>query len=266
MIHRNILLPALFLAAGLLTGTFIPACSSTAPSPAAKSPAPAPPSTIPDKPVMKNTTGLWVSKHEALVKLARGGNIDLYFSGDSITDFWQTRGKVVWDKEFLGWKPGDFGISADHTQHVLWRLQNGELDGVNPKVFVLMIGTNNTAANSPEEIARGVTAIVRTMREQKPNAKILLLAIFPRGETPADPKRILNEKANAIIARLDDGKTIKFLNINAKFLDADGKLSKDIMPDLLHPNAKGYQIWADAIKPQLTEWLGPLPATQPAAR
>jgi beta-glucosidase len=257
---------------GVAAGLLVPSCATSAPTTPVAVPAtlpgraPASVSTIPDKPVMKNATGQWVTRHEALVALAKKGDIDLYFSGDSITDFWQTRAKTIWDKEFLGWKPGNFGISADHTQHVLWRLQNGELDGVNPKVFVLMIGTNNTAYNTPEEIARGVTAIVQYMREQKPNAKILLLAIFPRGATPTDPKRILNEKANELIAKLDDGKQIKFLNINDKLLDKDGNLPCDIMPDLLHPNAKGYQLWADAIKPQLIEWLGPLPATQPAPR
>ena len=197
----------------------------------------------------------WMARHETYVELAKKGGIDVYFEGDSITDGWHGSGKAVWEKEFAPLKAANFGIGGDRTQHVLWRLQNGELDGVNPKAVVLMIGTNNAGSNSPAEVAAGVKAIVDTIHEKAPSAKILLLAIFPRGAAPEDKLRKLNDAANAILAKFDDGKTVKYLNINDKFLDQDGTLSKDIMGDLLHPNGKGYQIWADAIREPLKELL-----------
>ncbi len=251
----------------------------TAPSipttvPATRIKLPLPPTDRPN-PRPNARTGLpdsgWMKRHDALVALAKKGNIDLYFEGDSITDQWTNGkkfGKLVWDKEFLGWKPGNFGISGDRTEHVLYRLENGELDGVTPKAVVLMIGTNNSADYTSEEIAAGVKAIVKEFRDKEPQAKILLLAIFPRGDVskdnPPDKKRKANEGANKIIATFDDGEHVKFLNINDKFPTPGTPEFKAIMPDLLHPNAKGYQIWADAIKPTLTEWLGAPAATEPA--
>jgi lysophospholipase L1-like esterase len=198
----------------------------------------------------------FIKRHEAYVALAKKGGIDLYFIGDSITDGWHGGGKDVWNKEFAGWNPGNFGISGDRTQHVLWRLQNGELDGVTPKAFVIMIGTNNLGANTNEQIVAGNTAIVKTLVDKDPQAKILLLGIFPRGEKATDPNRQRIKDINTELAKLDDGKNIKFLDFGAKFLTDDGTLTKDIMPDFLHPTAKGYDIWAAAIKPILTEWLG----------
>jgi lysophospholipase L1-like esterase len=217
--------------------------------------------------------GGWMKRHDSLVALAKKGGIDLYFEGDSITDFWTAptrkgNGKAIWDKEFAAWNPGNFGISADRTEHVLWRLDNGELDGVTPKAMVLMIGTNNSSDYTGEQIAAGVTAIVNKFREKEPQAKILLLAIFPRGnvpkDNPPDKKRAANDAANAILAKLDDGQNIKFLDIASKFPDPTTPEFKTIFPDLLHPNPQGYQIWADAIKPTLTEWLGAPAATAPA--
>ena len=206
--------------------------------------------------------GDWMKRHDQYVALAKAGNIDLYFEGDSITDGWHGA-KKIWDKEFGPWKPANFGIGGDKTEHVLWRLQNGEFENVKPKVVVLMIGTNN-GGGTVENIAAGVTADVREIQKQSPSTKILLLAIFPRSEKATDPIRDKLKKVNAIIAKLDDGKTVKYLDIGDKFLDADGTLSTDIMPDFLHPNAKGYQIWADAIKLQLKEWLGEPAASTPA--
>jgi lysophospholipase L1-like esterase len=214
-----------------------------------------------------------MKRHDALVDLAKKGGIDLYFEGDSITDFWTSKtrkgnGLSVWDKEFTGWNPGNFGISADRTEHVLWRLDNGELDGVTPKAVVLMIGTNNSGDYTGEQIAAGVTAIVKTFRDKEPQAKVLLLAIFPRGDVPKDnppdKRRKANDAANAIIAKLDDGEHVKYLDIASKFPDPTTPEFKKIFPDLLHPNTEGYQIWADAIKPTLTEWLGAPAATAPA--
>ena len=197
----------------------------------------------------------WLGRHEQYVALAKKGGIDLYFEGDSITDGWHGGGKAVWTKEFAGWNAANFGIGGDQTQHVLWRLQNGEFEGVRPKVVVLMIGTNNSG-DTVANIAAGVTADVKEIQKQSPATKILLLAIFPRTAKADAPIRAKLKAVNEIIAKLDDGKTVKYMDIGNKFLEADGTLTKEIMPDALHPNAKGYQIWADAIKPTLTEWLG----------
>ena len=205
----------------------------------------------------------WVKRHEGFVALAKQGGIDVLFLGDSITDFWRNRGQAVWEKNFGALHAANFGISADRTQHVLWRMANGELDGLAPKVVVLMIGTNNTGferdnvtpRNSAPQAAEGVKAIVRGLRAKLPATKILLLAIFPRGEKPTDPQRLQGGEINQSLARLDDGEFVRYLDINAKFLAADGTLSKDIMPDLLHPNLRGYEIWADAIRAPLAELL-----------
>jgi lysophospholipase L1-like esterase len=197
----------------------------------------------------------WIGKHNRFVEKAKKGGIDIYFEGDSITEQWLGPGKPVWDKEYGAMKAASFGVGGDRTQHVIYRLENGELDGVDPKLFVLMIGTNNVGSYKPEDTAAGVKKIVSIMRERKPNAKILLLAIFPRGADAKDGARKKNVAVNEIISKLDDGKMIRYLDIGDKFLDKDGSLSKEISPDLLHFNAKGYQIWADAIRLPIAEML-----------
>jgi lysophospholipase L1-like esterase len=140
---------------------------------------------------------------------------------------------------------------------VLWRLQHGEIDGIDPEVVVLMIGTNNTGSrhDAPEATVRGIAADVREIRRRLPRAKVLLLAVFPRGGRPDDELRRANDSVNALLPGLADGKSVRFLNINRFFLQPDGMLSKDIMPDLLHPNALGYRIWADAMQPELERLL-----------
>ncbi|MCW8130531.1 MAG: GDSL family lipase [Planctomycetota bacterium] len=192
-------------------------------------------------------------RHEGFLPVAKAGNIDLLFLGDSITDGWRSGGKAVWTKAFAPLKAANFGISGDRTEHVLWRCQNGELEGYQAKLTVIMIGTNNR--DKAEDVAAGIAAIIKEVEQHQPASKILLLAIFPRGATSKDPLRVKNEDVNKLIAKFDDGKKIKYLDINAKFLAADGTLGKDIMPDLLHPNAKGYQIWADAILPTVQAML-----------
>jgi lysophospholipase L1-like esterase len=264
MINRRFIV-ACFIA--LLAGTLLaaaPASPAAAPTPGAAAVARGPRQVPPaDVPATKPNSPSFITRHNQYVELAKKGGIDLYFVGDSITDGWH--GKAIWDTAFGGWHPGNFGIGGDRTEHVLWRLQNGELDGVSPKAFVVMIGTNNVNTSTPAEVAAGVAAIVKTIQSRNPTAKILLLAIFPRGATPTDRNRLANEEANKIIAKLDDGKNVKYMDIGNKFLDKDGNLSRDIMADLLHPTLKGYQIWADAITPTLTEWLGPpSPAAPPA--
>jgi lysophospholipase L1-like esterase len=195
----------------------------------------------------------WVKRHEGFVAQAKRGDVDILFMGDSITDGW--RGQKLWKEKYVPMKAVDFGIGGDQTQHVLWRMEHGECDGIKPKVIVLMIGTNNAGRNSAPEIVEGITAIVKGFRSRLPESKILLLGIFPRGEKHDDSVRAKLQKINERIAKLDDGKWIKYLDIGQKFLDANGDLPKDVMPDFLHPNAKGYRIWADAMDPTLQEML-----------
>ena len=204
----------------------------------------------------------WVARHQGFVAQAKQGGIDILFMGDSITDFWRNRGSNVWNQYYAPRHAANFGISGDRTQHVLWRMDNGELDGIKPKVVVLMIGTNNTGKerdkktprNTVPETIAGVQAVVADIRARLPDSKILLLAIFPRGDGGPEQQAQINE-INPVIAKLDDGKMVKFLDIGAKFLDANGTLPTSIMPDLLHPNEHGYQIWADAMNPTLDEMM-----------
>jgi len=199
----------------------------------------------------------FIASHERFVGIAKEGKAQLVFLGDSITAGWGGKDKQdIWNKAFGAYTPANFGIGGDRTQHVLWRIQNGELEGIKPKAAVLMIGTNNSGTDSAEGIAKGVTAIVETIRAKQPQAKILLLAVFPRGEKASpNPGRDKLKEVNAIIAKLDDGKNVFFLDIGGKFLQPDGSLTKEIMPDFLHLSAAGYQIWADAIGPKLAELM-----------
>lgn len=188
----------------------------------------------------------FIKRHEGFNEIAKKGGVDFLLQGDSITDGWRGK-KAIYDAAFGAYKPANFGIGGDRTQHVLWRLQNGELEGITPKVMMLMIGTNNSGGDSVEKIAAGITEIVNYTKKKSPTTKILLLGIFPRGEKPA-PIREKLKQINTIIAKLDDGgKTVKYLDFGDKFLTPDGTLTKEIMPDFLHLSDKGYQIWADAV-------------------
>ncbi|MCX6898618.1 MAG: platelet-activating factor acetylhydrolase IB subunit [Verrucomicrobia bacterium] len=200
----------------------------------------------------------FMKSHENFVKIAKEGKAKLVFLGDSITAGWNGGGKEVWPKAFGKYHPANFGIGGDRTQHVLWRITNGELDGIKPKAFVIMIGTNNSGGDPVESIAKGVTKIVETVRAKQPQAKVLLLAIFPRGVKPEGKLGPQNEKlkeVNAIICKLDDGKHVFYLDIGKKFVPGEGPIDKEIMPDFLHLTTKGYQIWADAIGPKLAELM-----------
>jgi len=210
--------------------------------------------------------GNWLTRHYAFVADAKKGGVDLLFVGDSITDLWRTpgRGKEIWDQYFGADHSGNIGISGDRTQHVLWRLDHGEVDGLHPKAIVLMIGTNNTGferdgitpRNTPAQTAEGVKAVVNDLRQKLPDAKILLLAVFPRAHAADDPARLQIAEINRLIAGLDDGVHVHYLDIGAKFLSADGTLEADIMPDFLHPSPKGYAIWAQAIQAPVAQLLG----------
>lgn len=165
----------------------------------------------------------------------------------------------MWEKYFAPLHAANFGISADRTQHVLWRLEHGEVDGISPKVVVLLIGTNNTGfesdlktpRNSTEEALQGVTLIVHTLLTKLPHTKILLMAVFPRADAKGPPPGKQIPEINAALARLADGKFVHFLDLGPKLLDAKGEVTPDLQPDLLHPNTKGYEIWADALREPL---------------
>ena len=205
-------------------------------------------------PVAK-TKPAWIERHDAMNAKAKAGDIDLIYIGDSIVQFFETKGIDVWNRYYAPRKALNLGISADRTQHVLWRLDHGNIDGISPKLAIVMIGQNNGGHNSAEEIAQGVTAIVERIRTKLPQTKILLLGIFQRREKPT-PEREVLAKANKILSQLDDGKTIHYMDINNLFVQADGTIPSDLMPDFEHPSAKGYQVWAEAIEPEVKKWMG----------
>jgi lysophospholipase L1-like esterase len=199
--------------------------------------------------------GGWMARHNKMNERVKQGNVDLVFIGDSITQGWEGGGKKVWEKFYGKRNAVNLGISGDRTQHVIWRLQNGNLTGIAPKLAVIMIGTNNSGTNTPEDIADGVKEIVKVLQAKTPRTKILILGVFPRGPDAANKQRQVNEKTNAIIKTFADNKQIHYLDIGQKFLQDDGTLSKDIMPDLLHLNERSYTIWAEAIEPKVKELM-----------
>lgn len=205
------------------------------------------------KPVPRE--GNWMKRHEAMNARVKQGNVDLVFIGDSITQGWEGAGKEVWAKFYGERNAVNLGIGGDRTQHVLWRLANGNLEGISPKLAVVMIGTNNSGNNTPQQIADGIQAIVSKLRTATPKTKILLLAVFPRGATRDDARRLVNEQTNQIVSKLDDGQHVFYLDIGPRFLQDDGNLSRDIMPDLLHLNKQSYTIWAEAIEPMVARLM-----------
>lgn len=215
-------------------------------------------------PAFRTKPKFWMERHERYLQEAKKGPYDIVFLGDSITDFWHDKGSNVWNEYYAPRHALNLGIRGDLTQHVLWRIENGELDGLNPKVLVLLIGTNNNGRdkdttnapprNTPAQAIEGVTKVVKEVREKLPKTKILLLAIFPREDAYSAPAVNIRE-TNEGIAKLADGKTVTFLDINANFVDKDGKLLDGVMPDKLHPDEKGYQIWAKAMEPTLERLL-----------
>jgi len=205
------------------------------------------------KPVPRG--GGWMKRHQSFNTRVAKGNVDLVFIGDSITQGWEGRGKGVWAKYYGKRNTVNLGIGGDRTQHVIWRLDNGNLKDITPKAAVIMIGTNNSGNNSSKEIADGVAAIVKQIRTKSPKTQILLLGVFPRGSNNADKRRQVNEGANRIFSKLDDGKYVHYLDIGPKFLQKDGTLTREIMPDLLHLSQKGYTIWAESIEAKLANLL-----------
>lgn len=206
------------------------------------------------KPVPRS--GGWMKRHESFNQRVALGKVDLVLIGDSITHGWEGKGKTVWGKFYGKRNAVNLGIGGDRTQHVIWRLDNGNVKGISPKVAVVMIGTNNSGNNSPEEIADGLAAITKQLRTKLPKTKVLLLGVFPRGANKDDGRRQVNEKANAIFKKLADGKHVHYLDIGDKFLEPDGTLTRKIMPDLLHLSVDGYTIWAESIEPTLKKLMG----------
>ncbi len=199
--------------------------------------------------------------HERNVELAKraksNADAKLVFLGDSITQGWEGGGSAVWSAEFAPYSALNLGVSGDRTEHVLWRLAQGAYDQLNPKVIVIMIGTNNTGhrMDPPADIAAGVKEILAQLKQRFPKTRLALLAIFPRGETPEDPMRKNNDAANALLAKVAKDAGADWMDISRAFVDAKGVLPKNLMPDLLHPNTRGYEIWANAIRDSLKRWL-----------
>jgi lysophospholipase L1-like esterase len=220
----------------------------------------------PNSAIVPNLAPGFRRKHEANLAVAKEGMAELLLMGDSITDFWRNdsgpfAGKQVLEKHFGMWRIANFGIAGDTTQGVLYRLQNGEGTGFSPKAVMLMIGTNNTGRNNAEEIAEGIGAVTLQLRKSFPEARILLLAVFPRAGAN-DPVRKTIAEINQKIAKLDDGQKIHYLDIGPKFLDADGNIPRDVMSDALHPSSKGYEIWAEAVIEPLSKLMGSGPSRE----
>lgn len=217
--------------------------------------------------VPKTGNKLFFELHESFLARGKAGPIGVLFLGDSITYLWR-QAPHIWDHYFGKYQPANFGIGGDQTQHVIWRIENGELDGIQPKVVVLMIGTNNAHSNTGEQVADAVKKIVDLTRAKIPGVKVLLLAILPRGArrnadglitdaaaADAASRVAVNDRANTLLAKLDDGVHVRFLNTNAIFLGRDGMIPWTIMPDQLHPAAAGYQLWAEALEKPLAEMM-----------
>lgn len=225
------------------------------------------------KPQSDDPEGWWMKRFREKQPQACKTGGDVVFIGDSIVHGWEGRGRVQWERYFAGapYNALNLGFGADRTEHVLWRLENGGLDGFKAKVVVLMIGTNNTGHHPfsecpPSDTIAGVKAIVDLIREKQPQARIILHPIFPRGEGPSDENRKRNETVNREIVRIADGRHVIWCDFNDQLLNADGTLSREVMPDLLHPGALGYEVWANALLPVLKDALASAPEEPVAGR
>jgi lysophospholipase L1-like esterase len=192
----------------------------------------------------------WIKMHEAFAAIAKKGEARVVFLGDSITSGWRTKHPKHFQHEFGKYNAVNFAIGGDRTQHVLWRVQNGTLTGLKPKVVVLMIGTNNAGepTNTPHQIATGIRNIIKVIHNRSPSTKVLLLGIFPRGTVKGDAK---NLQVNALISRFHDGRRIHYLDLRKHFLNSKGEISRELMPDYLHLSEKGFKVWADAMRLEL---------------
>lgn len=204
----------------------------------------------------------WAKRHAAVTKIAADRKASLVFIGDSITQMFggephdrSQPGKAVWEKHYAPRNAANLGFGYDYLENTLWRLRHGELDGAKAKVVVMHIGTNNAGKNTPEEIAAGVRALLDEIHQRQPQAHIILMAIFPRGPKP-DAMRAKLDTTNKLLAQFAAPGRVTFLDIGAKFLQPDGTITREVMGDFLHPTAKGYEIWAEALEPVLSKLLG----------
>ena len=207
----------------------------------------------------------WLNRFDEINRRIEQGSIDLLFVGDSITHFWEgtiypsdsephgTAGQVVWDEYYSQRNAVNIGIGGDKIEHILWRLDHGNIDGISPKLIVLLAGTNNAEDNTAAEIADGIVAIIDKLQLKLPDSKILLLSIFPRGERPNDLRTILANASETAAARIASRDKVVYMDITANFLNNNGILNPAIMPDALHPSEQGYRIWAESIEPVVSE-------------
>jgi beta-glucosidase len=200
---------------------------------------------------------------DKLNERVRLGNIDLMMIGDSITQDWELPdNRSTWQHYYGHRNAVNFGVGSDRTQHLLWRLHNGNLDGISPKLAVLMIGTNNATHDVPTEIAEGIQAILKILRTRLPAMKVLVLGIFPRGESDSDPFRRVNTETNEIIGkwtrRVRDSQ-LEYLDIGDAFLEDGGILSSEMAPGLLHLSPAAHRVWAAAIEPSVARMFGDSP-------
>jgi lysophospholipase L1-like esterase len=245
------------LAAGLALSVLLcgsalaqaPAAPSTAAPAARPAPPPMPPATQPRE---RDD-----ARHRTFVWQAQKGNIDLLFVGDSITDWWRTpgRGLTEFEKNFGQYRTANFGIAGDTTQGVLWRMRNGELDGFKAKLIVFMLGTNNIGRNTNADIAAGDRAIIEEFRKRQPQAKVLVLGVFPRGAAAGTPVRAAIAEINSHLAQVADNRNVFYMDIGPAFLEPDGTLPVEVMADGLHPTTKGYALWAAAINDKVRELM-----------
>ncbi len=199
----------------------------------------------------------WRARHDEKIELANGADVDLVFIGDSITHGWENEGADVWQEYYQDRNALNLGFSGDRTEHVLWRLKNGAVDGMKPSLAVLMIGTNNTGhrMDPAAYTAEGIERVVSDLRERMPETHVLVLGIFPRQYSPYNEMRKRTEEINQLVSTLGDGQTVHYLDISSVFLREDGTLRDDMMPDLLHLNPAGYRVWAAAMEPTIKDLL-----------
>jgi lysophospholipase L1-like esterase len=199
--------------------------------------------------------GMFVARQREIAAIRGREKIELVFIGDSITQRWEDQGRFVWNRYYGSRNAANLGVNADRTQHVLWRIRNGNLSGMRPRIVVLLIGTNNTPSNDDAEIVEGVLAVVDEIEARVPDTRILLLGLFPKSPLGTDPVRARIERINATIAEAAAGRGLTFLDIGHVFLAPDGSIPQPIMFDALHLSARGYTLWAEAIEPTLVRML-----------
>jgi N-acetylglucosamine-6-sulfatase len=189
----------------------------------------------------------FLKAHQRLLARTKQGGIDLLLLGDSLIQFWD-KYPDAFDKAFGDYKTANYGVAGDRVENLLWRIENGELEGLKPRVILLMIGTNNTGINAADQIAAGISHTVQTLRSKCPDSKILLLSILPRAREGEEAKSDAINTINSAISKLDDGSTVKYIDLASKFKSPDGKISRELMVDGMHLTGKGYNLWGDTLE------------------